>query len=223
MIITKQKPIEEILEALGEEKKIFLVGCGECSTTCKTGGEGEVKALIERLAKEGKEVSGWVVPAAPCVCAQVKTDFAKNRKSVKEAGAILALTCGLGVQSIAENGRFPGPVYAGCDTLFAGGVKPDGSFFEYCSLCAECVLNKTAAICPVTRCSKGMLNGPCGGTDKGKCEVDTERDCAWTLIYNRFKELGQLDKLCQIVPPKDFSKATKPHSLSIKGEDDSVT
>ncbi len=215
MIITRQKPIEEILEALGEKKKIFLVGCGECSTTCKAGGEGEIRTLVERLVKEGKEVLGCVVPKYPCICSQVKADFAKNRKSIKDAEAILTLTCGLGTQSIVENGRFSGPVYAGCNTLFAGGVKPDGSFFEYCSLCAECVLNKTAAICPITRCSKGMLNGPCGGTDKGKCEVDRERDCAWTLIYNRLKELGELDKMHQIEAPKDFSKTTKPRSLNV--------
>lgn len=215
MIITKQKPIEEILEALGEWRRIFLVGCGECSTTCKAGGEEEIKILVKRLSREGKEILGWIVPKAPCVSSQVKADFAKFRKEIKNSEAMLVLACGLGVQSVAENGRFAGPVYAGCNSLFAGGIKPDGSFFEYCSLCAECVLNKTAAICPITRCSKGMLNGPCGGVDKGKCEVDRERDCAWTLIYNRLKELGELDRFYQIIPPKDFSKTTKPRSLSI--------
>ena len=215
MIITKQKPIEEVLEALGGKKKIFLVGCGECSTTCRAGGEEEVKVLVERLGKEEKDILGWVVPEAPCICSQVKANFAKSRKLIKDAEAMLVLACGLGVQSVAENGRFAGPVYAGCNTLFAGGVRPDGSFFEYCSLCAECVLNKTAAICPVTRCSKGMLNGPCGGTNKGKCEVDTERDCAWTLIYRRLEELGELDRLHQIMPPKAFSKTTKPRTLNV--------
>ncbi len=216
MIITKQKPLEEILESLKDEKNIFIVGCGECATTCKTGGEEEVAKIKDALAREGKVVTGWVIPEAPCIEAQVKKDLAKKRKELKAADAILVLACGLGVQSVMEHGRFGKAIHPGCDTLFAGTVSGVGDFNEYCSACGECILDQTGGICPVTRCPKGLLNGPCGGAKEGKCEVEPEKDCVWELIYKRLQELGKLDKMKEYRPPKDYSKASKPRSLSLE-------
>lgn len=213
MIITRKKELQEIIKNLGDEKKVFIVGCGECSTTCETGGEKEVLQMKELLEKEGKTVTGWDIPKAPCVASQVKISIAKNKKALREADSILVLACGLGVQSFIENDRDQKTVHIGCDTIFMGEMDKDGVFLERCSACGECVLEQTGGICAVTRCPKGLLNGPCGGTDKGKCEVDKDRDCVWTLIYNSLKEKKRLHLLKEIHTPKDYSKMSKPRKL----------
>ncbi|MBU2540285.1 MAG: methylenetetrahydrofolate reductase C-terminal domain-containing protein [Candidatus Omnitrophica bacterium] len=216
MIISKQKPFEEILKILSPYSKIFIVGCGTCSTTCKSGGEEEVAKIKPALEKAGKLITGTVVSESPCVAAQVKVPFAKNRKAIEEADAMLVLSCGSGVQSVKENDRWDKPVLPGCDTLFAATVNAKGEFNEYCSHCGECVLDITGGICPVTRCAKGLLNGPCGGMDKGKCEVDKDQDCAWVLIYKEAEKHKNLGKFRQIQDPKDHSQSIKPHKLKLE-------
>lgn len=213
MIITEQKPLKEILEALKDYRKIFLIGCGECSTTCKTGGEEEVSRLKEALEKNGKQVTGAVIPKAPCIAPQIKTELAKNRKPLLEAEAILSLACGLGAQSIKDNNRLEQVIIPGCNTVCMGVMDAEGNFWEKCSACGECVLAITGGICPVTLCPKGLLNGPCGGMNKGKCEVDQERDCAWVLIYKDLEKRKKLDEFRKIQEPKDFKKALKPRKL----------
>ena len=215
MIVSKQKELKEILKYLEGENKIFLVGCGECSATCKAGGEEEVKKMKELLEKEGKTVTGYSVPEAPCVAAKVKLELARNRKAIEAADAILVLACGLGIQSVKENLRVERPVHVGCDTLFMGAIDSTGAFLEKCSACGECVLETTALICPITRCPKSLLNGPCGGQDKGKCEVDKDKDCAWVLIYKELKKQNKLHLLKKKRPPKDYSKTSKPRQLTI--------
>lgn len=215
MIITKQKSQDEILEMLGAKSRIFIIGCGDCAATCKTGGEEEVKKMADFLKSRGKEITGTVVPDVTCVSAQAKTAFAKNREALKNSDAILVFACGSGVQCIKENDRFNLEVYPGCDSLFAAFIDKDGSFKEVCSSCGECILDLTAGICPVTRCSKGLLNGPCGGQNKGKCEVDTDRDCAWILIYKKLKEKGSLEQLKKRLPARDYGKSTKPGAVTL--------
>jgi ferredoxin len=213
MIITEQKPLQEILESLKDYNKIFLVGCGECATTCKTGGEPELLEMKQLLEKQGKTVVGMCIPSAPCVASQTKTEFAKNIKALREAEAILALACGLGTQSVKDNDRLGLAVLPACNTLFGAVMDAQGNFYEKCSLCGECVLDVTGGICPITLCAKGLLNGPCGGMDKGKCEVDKDRDCAWVLIYKELEKNKKLAKLKEIQKAKDFKKQTKPHKL----------
>jgi ferredoxin len=215
MIITRQKELKTILNYLEGEKKIFLIGCGECSTTCKAGGEEDIKKVKQLLEKDGKAVTGYAIPQAPCIAAKVKMELAKNKKAIESSDAILVLACGLGVQSVAENLRVDKKVHVGCDTLFMGTVDGSGAFQEKCSACGDCVLELTGLICPVTRCAKGLLNGPCGGQDKGKCEVDKNKDCAWILIYNQLKKQGDLKRLKQKLPPKDYSKVSKPRNLTL--------
>jgi len=213
MIITEQKPFQKILESLKGYTKVFLVGCGECATTCKIGGEEELLKMKAELQAHGKTVLGTCIPGAPCVAAQIKTELAKNIKLLRKTEAILVLACGLGVQSVKDNDRLGLVVLPGCNTLFGAVMDAQGNFFEKCSLCGECVLDVTAGICPITLCPKGLLNGPCGGMDKGKCEVDKEKDCAWVLIYKELEKGKKLDALKKIQEPKDFKKATKPHKL----------
>jgi ferredoxin len=215
MIITEQKPLAEIIAALNGLTKIFLVGCGECAATCKTGGEAEVFKMKQELEKEGKTVLGFCIPSAPCVASQIKTEFAKNMPALRQAEAILVLACGLGVQSAKENDRLGLRVLPACNTLFGAVMDAKGDFWEKCSMCAECVLAETGGVCPITLCPKGLLNGPCGGMDKGKCEVDKDKDCAWVLIYKELEKKKRLGDFKKIKSPKDFKKTTKPHKLTL--------
>ena len=216
MIITKEKDKNEILKYLESENKIFIFGCGECATVCKTGGEKEVNQMKKFLATNGKVVTGFVIPDAPCVASQVRTALGKNKKAVGESDALIMMACGLGAQCLKENLREPKPVHVICDTLFMGEVDKDGNFLERCSACGECILELTGGICPVTRCPKGLMNGPCGGVDKGKCEVDKEIDCVWALIYNELKEKDKLHLLENYNPPKDHSKMLRPRMRSLE-------
>ena len=215
MIITEQKPIAQIINSLKGYAKVFLVVCGECATTCNHGGEKELLVLKELLEKEGKSVLGMCIPSAPCIAAQLKTELAKNMQALRQSEAILVLACGLGAQSVKDNQRLGLAVLPGCNSLFSAVMDAQGNFYEKCSLCAECVLDVTAGICPVTLCAKGLLNGPCGGMDKGKCEVDKEKDCAWVLIYKELDSKNRLVDLKKIHQAKDHKKSLRPRRLVI--------
>ena len=217
MIITEQKPIAQIIDSLKDYTKLFLVGCGECATTCKTGGEPELKTIKEALEKEGKVITGMCIPSAPCVAPKVKSELSKNIKPLREAEVILVLACGLGVQSVKDNDRTGLTVLPGCNSLFGAVMDAQGNFLEKCSLCAECVLDVTAGICPVTLCAKGLLNGPCGGMNKGKCEVDKDKDCAWVLIYKELEKKNKLSNLRKIHPVRDYKKSLRPRKLVMSG------
>ena len=191
MIITQKKPKEELLAMLEGVTKVALVGCGQCASACQTGGEkelGEMKAFLE---ENGKEVVGSVLPDECCHKLLVKKDL----KAVRDAGAeaIVGLSCGDGVQTVADNVSIP--VYPANNTLFLGQIERVGMFNEYCRMCGDCVLGSTGGVCPITRCAKSLVNGPCGGQKNGKCEVNPDNDCAWILIYKRLEATGQLDKL----------------------------
>jgi ferredoxin len=213
MIISQPKPSEGLLTSLKEYNKIFLIGCGECATTCKSGGQPEILKMQAFLEAKGKTITGFCIPSAPCVAAQIKTELAKNLKGLRQAQAVLVLACGLGVQSVKDNNRLTQPVIPANNTLFGAVMDAAGNFFEKCSMCGECVLDVTAGICPVTLCPKGLLNGPCGGMNKGKCEVDNEKDCAWVLIYQELEKNKKLESLKEIRLPRDHKKSGKPHKL----------
>ncbi len=212
-VITKQKEFADIEKQLQKAKKIYLIGCGTCATLCQTGGKPEVLQMKERLEKLGKEVVGWVV--IPTACDVLTEEVLKaEAKVIKKADLILAMTCGFGVQRIA--GCVQKLVIPALDSLFIG--KEDHAQWEFaqvCAQCGECVLGVTAGICPIVSCHKGLLNGPCGGTNEGKCEVDKEKDCAWTLIYKKLKELGRLDLMEQYQPVKNHQKVLKPGKFKL--------
>lgn len=219
MIITEKKAIQEILDNLEGHSKIFLVGCGECATTCKTGGKDELAVIRQELEKNGKTVVGSCIPDAPCIASQVKTELAKNMNALRQADAILVLACGLGAQSVKENNRLDQPIFPALNTVCAAVLDSRGNIFEKCSMCAECVLGITGGICPITLCPKSLLNGPCGGMDKGKCEVDKERDCAWVLIYNELEKRKDSRGLRKIQEAKNHKKNLKPHSIIMENND----
>ncbi len=216
MIITKQKDKSEILKYLADDKKIFIVGCGECAAVCKTGGEKEVDEMKKFLENHGRTVVGTCLPDAPCVASQARAAIGKNKKFIKDADSLLIMACGLAIQSVKENLAEDKTLHITNDTLFIGEVDKRGVFLERCSACGDCILEITGGICPVTRCPKGLMNGPCGGVNKAKCEVDENLDCAWVLIYEDLKKKGKSHLLKAYTPPKDYSKMLKPRKLSFQ-------
>jgi len=216
MIITKQKSFGEITGYLSSYTTIFIAGCSECATLCQTGGEEQVKEMKEKLERAGKSVSGWIVLDPACHVLNNKKFFRERKDQLSLADCILVLACGNGVQAVSNS--IDKVTFPGCDTLFLGEIKRFGNFEERCQMCGQCLLEKTAGICPVTRCAKSLLNGPCGGSKDGKCEVDPEVDCAWQLIIDRLSAQGKLDQLMEIIPPKDWSTARDggPRKLVLK-------
>jgi ferredoxin len=214
MIVSKQKPIEEILAALSGNDKIFLIGCTKCATVCKAGGEEEIWQMQETLIAAGKEVTGSVVIDEACHMLRSGRDLRAKKEMVEEADALLVFACGAGIQSISSS--TPKKTVAGLNTLFLGNIRRFGQFEQKCSLCGECLLTETGGICPITVCPKGLLNGPCGGMDNGQCETDSEKECAWFQIYERLKAQGALEKLKETVPQKDFSRMLKPGNLKLE-------
>ena len=212
MIIQKQKPFEEIIELLRESEKIFIAGCADCATACKTGGEEELVQMKAKLEEAGKEVTGTVVYDTACLSGEVRKVTAEHQADIDEADTILVLCCGSGVQTIGDY-LDTKPVVCGVDALFIGQVHRAGKYEEKCQACGKCILDLTDGICPVTRCAKGLVNGPCGGYKDGKCEVDPEKDCAWVLIYERLKARGHLDKMRQLQEAKDHSELHRPRRL----------
>lgn len=211
MIISKKKPIEKIIEALEGETKVIILGCGECATVTQTGGEKEVAEMKALLEEAGKQVLAADVVHSGCAELDVKRVLRQHKEAVQETEAFVVLSCGAGTQAVrAATDRH---VVPGIDPLFLGNIQRSMDFVEKCSHCGECVIDEYGAICPVTRCAKGLLNGPCGGTSHGKCEVDPEMDCAWTLIHNQLKKEGREDKRTRIHEPKDWNVIRRPGVL----------
>ncbi len=204
MIIAESKPIAEIAEQIKGAKKILLVGCGGCVSVCFAGGEKEVSILASALRilrkKDGSELE-TVELVVPRQCDPEYMDLLE-KEVTDDIDCILSMGCGVGVQFIAE--RIPKLVAPALDTKFAGGTIEHGVWEERCGLCGKCMLYKTGGICPVTRCAKSILNGPCGGSMQGKCELSSETPCAWQLIYDRMKLLGRLDLLLELEQAKDW-------------------
>jgi ferredoxin len=222
MIGQTQKPIEEILDYLEGKKKVVLVGCGGCATVFHTGGETEVKEMAKTLAEAGKQVLAAIVTPFgefTCYAPWSKARLSQYRKEIEESDAILILACGDGLQVVRElileeEFEITKPIYPATNPIGHMGGGPT-LFKEKCQQCGECELGKFAGICPLTQCAKGLLNGPCGGSKNGKCEVDSERDCAWIKIYERLETLGELEKMKEIVGPKDWSKRTRPRQIEV--------
>jgi len=210
--ITKQKPLEEVQHLLEGLERVFIIGCGTCATMTRTGGREEVLEMKERLQEMGKMVTGWTV--IPTACDEMtEASLNENNDAIQSANCLLVMSCALGVQ---RTGSYIGkPVIPALDTLFIGMEDSPGCFHEICDQCGHCVLGYTAGICPITACHKGLLNGPCGGTNNGKCEVDKEKDCAWTLIYNRLKEQGRLDLMKRYQPIHNSQVAVRPRMTKI--------
>jgi ferredoxin len=210
--ITKQKPFKEIEQQLEGFGRVYIAGCGTCTTMTKTGGREEVLKMKEHLQELGKLVTDWIV--IPTACDEMtEAAIKENNGAIQNANCILVMSCALGVHKLST--YIDKPVIPALDTLFIGVEDGPGCFQEVCAQCGQCILGETAGICPLTACHKGLLNGPCGGTNNGKCEVDKEKDCAWTLIYQRLKEQGRLDLMRKYHAPRDYNVAPRPRTTKI--------
>lgn len=205
MIVADKKPIEEIIEEIKGHKNILILGCNECVTVCEAGGKKEVGILASALRmyflNQGKDVK----IDERTLERQCDHEYLEEiRDSIDQYDAVVSLACGVGVQFTAEK-YLSKPIYPGVNTCFLGATEERGLWTERCQACGACLLARTGGICPVSRCAKRVLNGPCGGSTQGKCEINKEVDCAWQLIVDRLKALGLLDTYEEISPLKDWS------------------
>ncbi|MBS3956168.1 MAG: methylenetetrahydrofolate reductase C-terminal domain-containing protein [Clostridiales bacterium] len=216
MIITRPREWERVIANLDEvqAKRVFIMGCGQCATIAGTGGENEIRNAIVRLKESGREVTGWAVGEVACHSGGTRLETRRHSGGIGEADAVLVLSCGAGVQTVAD--ATSKPVFPGLESAFLGNVVRHGVFEERCQMCGECVLDLTAGICPVTTCPKGLLNGPCGGMWDGMCEVVTDRECTHVLIRRRLVEQDRSG--FGALAPKDHSKKLKPGSVNLRGE-----
>jgi ferredoxin len=204
MIVAQRKNIPELLSIVEKHRKVLLLGCGTCVTVCLAGGQREVSIIASALRMAAKLKNRALEVEELTIERQCDNVFLEQAaEAVKNTDAVLSLGCGAGVQALAE--RFNGkPVYAGLDTAFIGILEERGVWAEKCAACGQCVLHLYGGICPITRCAKKMMNGPCSGSREDRCEVNADRPCAWQLIFKRLKEIGQLDRLKEIKPPKNW-------------------
>lgn len=210
MIVVQEKPLEEILSLLGPYRKILVVGCQGCFQPRR--GVKEAEEYVPKLEAHGKVVRVAGI-ARQCDHNLVVT-APKLKEELGDVEAILSLGCGVGVQMLSE--VFPQiPIFPAQNTMFIGGEGQDKVWHEWCSACGNCLLHLTGGICPITRCPKSLLNGPCGGSEGGRCEVDPTLECTWCLIYKRLKALGELENLTKIWEVRDWSTASfsGPHHI----------
>lgn len=223
MIVADRKKIPEIRDMIKNHDRVLLVGCGTCVTVCLAGGEREVGILGSALRMSLKLIGRGQVTVDECTierqCEDAFIDILAPR--VADYDAVCSFGCGAGVQALAE--RFPNtPVYPGLNTQFIGILESQGVWTEKCAGCGACRLGEFAGICPLTQCAKRLLNGPCGGSRDGKCEVSEDLDCAWQLIYNRASALGILDTLEAIAPPQDWSTSLDGGPRKVIREDQRI-
>lgn len=205
MIVSEQKPVKELIELLRGNKKVFLIGCGDCAASCRSGGLEDLPIYAEKLEAEGVNVIGWFVPQQACMAPKTKSELKVVENLIAEADAILSFSCGAGTQTLSD--IIPEKiVLPAVNTVFLASTLRAGHFLQYCSMCGDCVLGVTGGLCPQTLCAKSLMNGPCSGSIDGKCETYRDRDCVWHNIYNKLKERGELNDFQIRLPMKDFSK-----------------
>jgi ferredoxin len=210
MIIAQRKPFEEIVQNIQDYKNILILGCGTCVAICMAGGEKEVGLLASQLRMAFKKAGKDVEIGEATIQRQCDREYIEPiREKASKYDLILSMACGVGVQYLAEILE-PQIVMPALNTRFLGANEAEGEWGERCRACGNCVLAETGGICPITICAKSLVNGPCGGTNDGKCEVSKEKDCAWTLIYNRLDKVGKLDNIRKIFPPKKYSAQMNP-------------
>lgn len=208
MIVSEPRPMEKVLESLSGVGTVFVVACGGCPVGCNSGGQERIDELANAMAQAGIETTGSAEIDFLCNKALVGNQLKYHLAALKQTEALLVVSCGIGVQATAN--IIDLPVVPANDTLSSQGMQGLWPSEERCAGCGDCVLDLTGGICPITACSKSLLNGMCGGQSNGKCEVETERDCGWYLIYNRLKDLGKLDNLRTLSRMRDFRKMDVP-------------
>jgi ferredoxin len=224
MIVAKRKPLDEIKDMLAPYRKVLVLGCGSCVAICMAGGEKEAGLLATELqmafdmastavppanrGKSDKQVDNLTILRQ---CDREYIDEVKDR--LNQYDAILSIACGVGVQFTGEVLGGTKVLLPGLNTTFMGATIEPGTWMERCLGCGDCVLDEYGGVCPITMCSKSLMNGPCGGPKDGKCEVERTRDCGWVLIYERLKKLGKLDLMKKIHLPKNYGAVKRPDKI----------
>lgn len=205
MIVGKQKPLDEIWDMVKDHKNLLVFGCNTCVAVCHEGGNKEAETLASLLRIRAEQEGSDIVITNSGIERQCEHEFFEPAmEAIESVDAVLSTACGIGVQFIAE--KFEKTiVYPGLNTTFLGAVEKLGVMTEKCQACGQCVLGVTAGVCPIARCAKRVLNGPCGGSTNGSCEINKEVDCAWQLIINRLNALGQMDRYETLASIKDWS------------------
>ncbi|MBE0481550.1 MAG: methylenetetrahydrofolate reductase C-terminal domain-containing protein [Dehalococcoidia bacterium] len=210
MIVGERKPFEEIKGSIQGYKKVLIMGCGTCVSVCMAGGEKEVELLASQLRMANKLAGNDQEIGEETIQRQCDREYIEPvMEKAKKYDAVLSMACGAGVQLLADILE-PMPVLPGLNTRFIGVAEAEGTWSEQCRACGNCVLANYGGICPIARCPKSILNGPCGGSQNGKCETSKDRDCAWALIYERLKKQGRLANIMTVNPPKDFRTQENP-------------
>jgi len=219
MIVGSRKPMEEIEAMIEPFERVIVLGCRECVTVCSVGGEKEVGILSAELRLARKQKGRTIEILEFSLERQCDHEYIEQiRTQVANYDAILSMACGAGVQFVAES--YPEmPVFPAVNTTFIGVTEEQGVWTERCQACGNCILHLTGGICPVSRCSKSLMNGPCGGSTDGKCEVNKEIVCGWQLIIERLKQLGQLDRYEEYIPIKDWSSSRAGGPRKVVRED----
>ena len=219
MIVAEQKPLAELEARLEPYKRVLILGCKGCVTVCSAGGSKEVGILAAALklarAEQGKEIE--IIELT--VERQCDPEYLEPVASkAGDAEAVLSLACGAGVQFTAER-TLDIPVLPGVNTVFIGVAEKAGTYVERCQACGDCKLAFTGGICPVARCSKSIMNGPCGGSTDGKCEISADVPCGWQLIIDRLEAIGRMDLYGEIMDECDWSTSRDGGPRTIVRED----
>jgi hypothetical protein len=215
MIVTTQKDFSQVLSALGGGRRWVVVGCAECAAICRTGGSDQVEEMVRRLEEAGREVLAAVSLASPCDRRLSRRDLKRVEAELTAADGVVCLSCGGGAQAVGDVVGLP--VVSALDAHFAGTVERLGLFREECALCGDCVLNDTGGLCPVALCPKGVRNGPCEGSLRGRCEVDPEAECAWERIFGRTAAEKRVPGFQRVHSPPDASRWGRPRSTAGRG------
>ena len=219
MIIAEQKPLSELKTLLGSAQNVLVVGCGTCVTVCFAGGSREAAIVAASLRMSSRLDGGPMEVRDVTVQRQCEWEYLDEiAEEVKDVDVVLSLGCGIGVQALVEH--FPNAwVVPGLNTTFLGLPTEQGVWAERCAACGDCILGLTGGICPIARCSKSLLNGPCGGSENGHCEIDPDVPCAWQLIYDRLKSMGKLEVLMELQAPKNWRTSRDGGPRKIVRED----
>jgi hypothetical protein len=208
MIVADAKPLEEVWSMLSSFERVLVLGCAECAAACRVGGAREVAALCQGLQQRARSEGRPTELVQRTVRRQCEARFLEPvADDLQETDAVLSMACGVGVNFIAER-HLTTPVFPAVDTTFMGAAEADGRWAERCAGCGQCILHLTGGICPIARCAKTIMNGPCGGSQDGMCELSTEEhplECVWVRIIQRCRKLGTLERLRRVVAPKDWS------------------
>lgn len=207
MIIADRKPIGEILEMVKDCHKLLLVGCKGCVTVCNVGGTKEVGILASALRIARKKEGRPLDVDERTIERQCDPEYvAQIKESVGDYDAVISMACGVGPQFLSE--AYPDQVFfPAVNTTFFGGAVAHGIWAERCAGCGTCLIHEYDGMCPVARCSKSLLNGPCGGSASGKCEISKEVDCIWDMIVRKKMAQGRLGDLLRVKPAKDWRTA----------------